>query len=73
MAESAGERFGRNRKSTRRHRVWKGENTVRQIYISVEWLESVSNQSVWVCILDMPYIENFSTSCALVSLSVKGN
>lgn len=73
MEERAGERFGRKRRSRRRHRVWKGENTIRQIYISAEWLEWVSNQVVWICILDMPYIKNFSTSCASVTLSIKEN
>lgn len=49
MEESIGERFGRERRRRRRHRVWERENTTSQIYISVEWLEEgLWSQAVWV-------------------------
>lgn len=39
MGDSAGDGFGRKKRSKKKHSVWERENTSGWIYISVEWLE----------------------------------
>ena len=49
VEESTGDRFGRERWSRSRHRVWERENTTNQVYICTEWLEvGLWSQAVWV-------------------------
>lgn len=49
MEDSAGDGFGRKKRSRKKHSVWERENTSGWIYISVEWLEvRLWSQAVWV-------------------------